>query len=74
MRKKNYKGRCEKQALEKFTTICKTYDPIGRVPQRCLYRIIKDNLQPLWEETRGRAAEKKGDKKEVVGECGKLPF
>ena len=28
MRKKNYKGRCEKQALEKFTTICKTYDPI----------------------------------------------
>ena len=28
MRKKNYKGRCEKQSLEKFTTICKTYDPI----------------------------------------------
>ena len=28
MRKKNYKGRCEKQALDKFTTICKTYDPI----------------------------------------------
>ena len=28
MRKKNYKGRCEKQALGKFTTICKTYDPI----------------------------------------------
>ena len=28
MRKKNYKGRCEKQCLEKFTTICKTYDPI----------------------------------------------
>lgn len=28
MRKKNYKGRCEKQTLEKFTTICKTYDPI----------------------------------------------
>ena len=27
MRKKNYKGRCEKQALDKFTTICKTYDP-----------------------------------------------
>jgi len=28
MRKKTYKGRCEKQTLEKFTTICKTYDPI----------------------------------------------
>ena len=28
MRKKNYKGRCEKRSLEKFTTVCKTYDPI----------------------------------------------
>ena len=28
MRKKNYKGRCEKRSLEKFTTLCKTYDPI----------------------------------------------
>ena len=28
MRKKNYKGRCEKQSLEKFTTMCKTYDPV----------------------------------------------
>ena len=28
MRKKNYKGRCEKQSLEKFTTICKTYEPL----------------------------------------------
>ena len=28
MRKKNYKGRCEKQALDKFTTICKTYEPL----------------------------------------------
>ena len=28
MRKKSYKGRCEKQSLDKFTTICKTYDPI----------------------------------------------
>ena len=26
--KEIYKGRCEKQALEKFTTICKTYDHI----------------------------------------------
>ena len=28
MRKKNYKGRCEKQSLEKFATICKTYEPL----------------------------------------------
>ena len=28
MRKKNYKGRCEKQHLEKFSTICKTYEPL----------------------------------------------
>lgn len=28
MRKKNYKGRCEKQYLEKFATICKTYEPL----------------------------------------------
>ena len=28
MRKKNYKGRCEKQSLDKFTTICKTYEPL----------------------------------------------
>lgn len=28
MRKKNYKGRCEKQSLDKFTTVCKTYEPL----------------------------------------------
>jgi hypothetical protein len=28
MRRKTYKGRCEKRNLEKFTSICKTYDPI----------------------------------------------
>ena len=28
MRKKTYKGRCEKRKLEKFEGICKTYDPI----------------------------------------------
>ena len=28
MRRKTYKGRCEKRTLEKFTSICKTYDPI----------------------------------------------
>lgn len=28
MRKKNYKGRCEKRVLDKCEGICKTYDPI----------------------------------------------
>lgn len=28
MRKKNYKGKCEKRKLEKFEGVCKTYDPI----------------------------------------------
>ena len=28
MRKKDYKGRCEKQMIEKCKTVCKTYDPI----------------------------------------------
>lgn len=28
MRKKNYKGRCEKRAIKKCESICKTFDPI----------------------------------------------
>ena len=28
MRKKNYKGRCEKKYVSKCDSICKTYDPI----------------------------------------------
>ena len=28
MRKKTYKGRCEKRSLVKFSSICKTYAPI----------------------------------------------
>ena len=28
MRKKNYKGRCEKRTLSKCKEVCKTYDPI----------------------------------------------
>ena len=28
MRKKNFKGRTKKQSLDKFATICKTYDPL----------------------------------------------
>ncbi len=28
VRKKNYKGRCEKRTLSKCTDVCRTYDPI----------------------------------------------
>ena len=28
MRKKNYKGRCEKRSVPKCVEICRTYDPI----------------------------------------------
>lgn len=28
MRKKNYKGRCEKRVIPKCTDVCRTYDPI----------------------------------------------
>lgn len=28
MRKKTFKGRCEKRTLDKFISVCKTYDPI----------------------------------------------
>jgi len=28
MRKKNYKGRCEKRSLEKFTCVCRTYSDL----------------------------------------------
>ena len=28
MRKKNFKGRCEKRVIEKCTDVCRTYDPI----------------------------------------------
>ena len=28
MRKKNFKGRCEKKYVQKGDTVCKTYDPI----------------------------------------------
>ena len=31
MRKKSYKGRCDKQSLDKFTTVCKTYEPLQSV-------------------------------------------
>lgn len=28
MRKKNYKGRCEKRSVKKCAEVCRTYDPI----------------------------------------------
>lgn len=41
MRKKNYKGRCEKQSLDKFTTIYKTYEPL----QAAYAKILSDNTE-----------------------------
>ena len=36
MRKKNFKGRCEKKTIGKCKTVCKTFDPIdakkGSIP------------------------------------------
>ena len=43
MRKKSYKGRCEKQSLDKFTTICKTYDPI----QTAYAKLLAENSSIL---------------------------
>ena len=31
MRKKNFKGRCEKRVLPKCAEVCRTYDPIQYV-------------------------------------------
>lgn len=31
MRKKNYKGRCEKRKIDKCAEVCRTYDPIQSV-------------------------------------------
>ena len=31
MRKKNYKGRCEKRKIDKCADVCRTYDPIQSV-------------------------------------------
>ena len=39
MRKKNYKGRCEKRVLNKCKAICKTYDPV----QAAYANILADN-------------------------------
>lgn len=39
MRKKNYKGRCEKQMLAKFTTICKSYEPL----QSTYAKVLSEN-------------------------------
>ncbi|MBU5680547.1 hypothetical protein [Blautia sp. MSJ-9] len=38
MRKKNYKGRCEKRMLSKCRDICRTYDPIQTIYAEILER------------------------------------
>ena len=61
MRKKNYKGRCEKQTLEKFVTICKTYDPIQTAYANALTEQLKAENQMEWvalmNNIRSRATE-----------------
>ena len=57
MRKKNYKGRCEKRAIKKCESICKTYDPI-----QSAFVTILDNRNDIAEiqcnvELDGDAAE-----------------
>ena len=46
MRKKNYKGRCEKQSLDKFTTVCKTYEPLQTAYANILAN-SKDIIHPI---------------------------
>lgn len=39
MRKKNYKGRCEKRAISKCKDVCRTFDPI----QSAYADVLQDN-------------------------------
>lgn len=52
MRKKNYKGRCEKRSVEKCREVCKTYDDIQRayldILQEC--EEIKEIRCNVWLE------------------------
>ena len=45
MRKKSYKGRCEKRSLPKCPSICKTYDAIQSVYTDMLQ---SDEMQASW--------------------------
>lgn len=41
MRKKNYKGRCEKRSISKCREVCRTFDPI----QYAYADILQDNTE-----------------------------
>lgn len=46
MRKKNYKGRCEKLSLSKCQGVCKTYDPIQLAYAKMLQE--DDGVTEFW--------------------------
>ena len=46
MRKKNYKGRCEKASLLKCQGVCKTYDPIQMAYAKALQD--DDGVSQFW--------------------------
>ena len=45
MRKKNYKGRCEKRMIEKCADVCRTYDPIQYAYADML--VLDDTVQEI---------------------------
>lgn len=49
MRKKNYKGRCEKISLSKCQGVCKTYDPIQLAYAKVLQE--DDGVTEFWCNT-----------------------
>ena len=49
MRKKNYKGRCEKVSLSKCHGVCRTYDPIQMAYAKLLQE--DDSVTEFWCNT-----------------------
>lgn len=66
MRKKTYKGRCEKRSLEKFTSICKTYDPIQSAYANILVK-NKDIAEVRCNITRAQAEPINEEKENETG-------
>ena len=48
MRKKNFKGRCEKRKIDKCAEVCRTYDPIQYTYANLLQ--ANDEVMPVWVE------------------------
>ena len=58
MKKKGYKGRCEKRSLSKCVGICRTYDPI-----QSAYREYFEYTFPAGLNKTGEKHEKPGQKR-----------